>query len=89
MVLWVEGLAGNQKFWILLSAQIVAFYMLMRPDSPFPETEANIPTQPVKSWVHMETWGLNISQEQNCCPIHGKIRILEAVSEEWKKLIED
>lgn len=49
MVLWVEGLAGNQKFWILLSAQIVAFYMLMRPDSPFPETEANIPTQPVKS----------------------------------------
>ena len=48
MVLWVEGLAGNQTFWILISAQTVALHMILGGYSP--EREANIPAQPPKSW---------------------------------------
>lgn len=47
MVLWVEGLAGNQTFWILVSAQIVGLHMILGSYSP--EREANIPVQPPKS----------------------------------------
>lgn len=47
MVLWVEGLAGNQEFWIPVSAQIVALHMVMGSYSS--EREANIPAQPPKS----------------------------------------
>lgn len=47
MVLWVEGLAGNQTFWILVSAQTVALHMILGSYSP--EREANIPVQSPKS----------------------------------------
>lgn len=57
MVLWVEGLAGNQKLWILLSAQIVAFYLLMRSDSPFPGREATFPPSLSNHEVQIETRG--------------------------------
>lgn len=42
MVLRVEGLAGNQKFWIPVSAQSFAFHMAMGSYSPFPESEVDI-----------------------------------------------
>ena len=51
MVLWVEGLAGNQEFWIPVSAQIVALPMVMGSYSS--EREANIPFE-------MEMRDLNI-----------------------------
>lgn len=47
MVLWVEGLAGNQTFRILVSAQIVALHMILGSYSP--EREAKIPVEPPKS----------------------------------------
>lgn len=49
MVLWVEGLAGNQKFWIPVSAQSFAFHMAMGSYSPFPESEVDILVSPPKS----------------------------------------